>query len=214
MKQRTLRPFPILLILVFGSLSVIAQDRVITRTEFLTYMKLSEAATKTSPYRKSVTFETGDSPDGPWKPYSSMIEEVVMPDRSHLIYKTGPPREFVRVGKSQYQREANGNWMLRAEEAEGWRVSPASEPIFKGPVVEYGISDHDGKEYVTVVKVISRPEKGTANYDTELLSYTFSFDAKGLLRQQTSIAFNGKDWVRNIENFEYDSSIRIEAPIK
>ena len=200
-------------ILALETIDGFAQDRSITRSEFLTFMSRSEEATKKSPYRKIVTVEIGDAPDGIWKPYSSMVDEVIMPDRSHLTYKSGPPREYVRIGKNIYSKEMNGGWVLTGKEAEGWRVSTASEPIFKGPITEYWILDPNGKEHTTVIKVVSRPEMGKADIETRRLFYTYSFDEMGLLRQQTSIGFNGKNWVKSTENIEYDASIRIETPL-
>lgn len=201
-------------IIIFATTGALAQDRMITRSEFLTFMKWSEEATKTAPYRKTITFETGQTQEGPWKPYSSMVDEVITPDRSRLTYTSGPPREFVRIGKSMYSKESNGSWTLAKEEAQGWRVSPASEPMFRGPVIEYWIAEVKGESQETVIKVVSKPEATAVRPETEILFYTYFFDQNGQLSRATSISFNGKNWVKCTENIEYDLDIRIEAPIK
>lgn len=200
------------LLLLLSSSGLMAQERAITRLEFLGMMRMSEDLTKSSPYRYSVTIEIGAGPNGPWEPYSSWLDERVLPDRSHLIYTSRIRGEVIRVGKVIYRKEVNGSWVRHPDEAKGWVVNPASAPGFNGPIVEYWSIpfEDDG----ATVKVISRPQEKSAKFDEEIYTYFYHFDQNELLYKKRSTSFNGTNWVHRVERIDYDPNIIIEAPIK
>jgi hypothetical protein len=145
-----------------------------------------------------------------------MAEERILPDRSHLIYKVGRPGEFIRVGKTIYGRETDSTWVRSPGEAEGWLVSPSSTPVFKGPIVEYIMlgPEEFTDAYSTVLKVVSKPDSVSADLEKQVLTYTYWFDEKAILYKHESIAFNGSNWIRRVESYEYDPEIKIVAPIE
>jgi hypothetical protein len=216
MKRRNHRLILILLVLTAAAIVGAAQDRTISHAELFAFMKRSDDATKISPYRKSITIETGEAPDGSWKPYSSMMEEIILPDRSRLTYKSGRQGEFLRIGKTIYAKEnGHGPWERSPREAEGWLVTPSSTPVFKGPIVDLTFVGSNGSNEngVTEIRVVSKPKPGSPNLEKETLTYTYFFDEKGLLFKHESIAFNGTNWLRRTEIYEYDLSISIEVPV-
>lgn len=202
-------------VLTAGIFTSFAQETATTRAEFLIELKKSDELTKSSPYRRKTHIETGETSIGPWKAYSAAVEECIAPDRSHLTYETPPDREFIRVGKIIYSKEASGTWVRNPNDAEGIVVSPSSAPSFTGPIVEYTIvhdRDVDEKRW-KVVKVVSRPQVDSTDLAQKILTYKFWFDEKGILFKFESTAFNGKNWVNRTETLTYDPEIRIEEPI-
>lgn len=193
-----------------------AQESEITRADFLGLMKRSDDVTKASPHRIKATVETGMTLAGPWEPYSSMVEERVLPDRSYTVYTSRLRGETLRVGKVNYRKQRDGSWVRHPEEAQGWLVTPSSEPMFAGPVVEYWRITHnestEGKG--TAVKVVSKPKVESPELATGTLTYVYYFDDKGVLYKHLSTAFNGKNWVKTTSVYEYDPKIKIEAPIE
>ena len=209
MNERRRFVFLILITLCVTS-GVQAQSRTTTRAAFVEYMERSDGATKNSPYRRIITIESSDNANGNWAPFSSMVQECILPDRSRLVYRSGPQGEYIRIGKTQYGKEsANRGWVLSDKEAQGWIVTPSSTPGFNGPIIEYLILDPEKNG--TVVKVISKPSDVTDA--KESWTYEYSFDDKGFLVRFRSIGYNGSRLTRRTEEFEYDPNIKIEAPI-
>ena len=105
---------------------VLCQETRIDRSEFLASMRKSETATKGIPYRTRTTIETGPTHNGPWQPYSSMVEERVVPDRSHLIYTSRNRGEYIRVGRSTVRgrTEAGQRILGRLKEYSLIRLAP------------------------------------------------------------------------------------------
>lgn len=201
-------------LVLFGIGVAAAQDAKIERREFLDYLETSSKLTKNSPFRSSVRIQTSDYSDRDWEPYSSWVIESVFPDRSYLSYKTGRQGDFLRIGKYLYSKEQpSSSWVLSEDDGQRWvsiPSSPSSTPGFKGPIVEYSVLNNG--EAGTAIKVVSKPSPGAETKD--ILIYIYSFDKKGVLFRQESIAFNGRRFVRRNENYEYDTTIKIEAPIK
>jgi hypothetical protein len=207
---------------LFAAVPAVFAQEVSTRAEFLSFMKRSETATKGVPIRTTTTVETGEHANGPWKPYSSWVETRVLPDRSHVTYLTGPSvqaglaLESIRNGKDIFAKQQDGEWTRRPDKAEGWLVSPASEPGFRGPAVKYemvNIVDDFIDVNSTVIRVVSFTKQDVESSDTTTLTYIYVFDDKGVLRKQESIAHNGRNWLRRRETYEYDKRIKIQAPV-
>ena len=200
-------------LVILGVCAAGAQDSKIDRREFLDYLETSRQLTKSTSFRNLTTIQTSDYPDRSWKPYSSWIVESVFPDRSYLSYKTGRRGDFVRIGKYLYSKEQHSSpWVRTEDDGQKWASipsHPASIPGFKGPLVEFSISEKG--ETGTVVRVVSKPTSTAESKDT--LTYIYSFDTQGALHSIESIGYNGRNFVRRIENYEYDPNIRIEAPI-
>lgn len=209
---RSLTRASLLVLLAIGLAA--AQDAKIERRGFLDYLETSSKLTKNSPFRSSVKIQTSDYSDRDWEPYSSWVIESVFPDRSYLSYKTGRQGDFLRIGMYLYSKEQlSSPWVLSEDDGQRWvsiPSSPSSTPGFMGPIVEYSVVTSG--EAGTAIKVVSKPTPGAETKD--ILIYVYSFDEKGVLFRQESIAFNGRRFVRRNENYEYDPTIKIEAPIK
>ena len=76
------------------------------------------------------------------------------------------------------------------------------------------------KETGKPVQILFRLTTRTHYQNKTILSYvteqTFRFvpDTDGILFKHVSIGYNGRNWVRTTEVFEYDPAIKIEAPIQ
>ena len=213
--------FALLAVFAYHS-AVFTQQAVMTRAEFLSHLKRSETATKGVPIRTSTTVETGEQANGPWMPYSSWVETRVLPDRSHLTYLTGPSvqaglaLESVRIGQDVFAKERLGTWTRRPDKAEGWLVSPASAPVFQGPAVRYesvDIVDEFIDVNANVIRVVSGATPDAEINEQTSLTYIYVFDNKGILRKSESITYNGRNWIRRREAFEYDPNIKIDDPV-
>lgn len=196
-----------------GASAVIAQDRGITREQFQGYLSISREATGESPFRNRTVIVTSENPTGPWKPYSSWISEVVLPDRSHLAYTSGRVGEFIHIGKRSFSKQADGIWQESENTIRGSMSVPAARVAFGKPVVIYTETrSHAGPE-LNIVTIIRRPDANAQVLGKDTVTYTYSFDRNGVLIEFRSIAHNGYNWVRRTESFEYDSEIKIDAPI-
>lgn len=206
--NRTLRLiFVILALAIVGNLTASAQSGKIDRDEFWNYLRRSQQVTGEISFRETVTVETGDSPDGPWQPYSSWISDGVFPDRTRILYTSRSSREYISIGKVSYSREDVSSPWIKRDKDPTIVGNVAGMFGFTEPVITVDVRDSS-----TVVKVVSKNKWfGEKGKDTQVNIY--SFNAKGALVRSESVAFSGRNWLRRIENYQYDPDIRIEPPI-
>lgn len=200
-----------LALLFVNVFEVSAQKTGISNKDLVSYFQRSQKATGDGPFRNRTVIETGETHDGPWKPYSSWIYQVILPDRSHLQYTSGRVGEFIHIGERSFSMAANGGWTESKDTISGSTSSP-SNPFraFRGPVVVY-TEDREGD--MLRVTVTSKPSAEAEPSHTKTLTHMYYFDSTGVLKREQSIGYNGSKWVRRTETFEYDPNIRIVAPI-
>jgi hypothetical protein len=186
------------------------------RAKLVAAMKKSFDLTADASYRARTTVETGSSSTGKnWSPYSSWVIEGVFPDLFHLAYTSGRRGDFVWMGKTKYSsEEANGDWLRTEEKIGRSPQNPASAIGLSGPNFEfYDASAESGDSGVTVFRVVKNPVRDTADFEPKIVTWTYWFDERGLLFKHDSIGYNGRNWVRTTENYEYDPTIKIDVPI-
>jgi hypothetical protein len=216
MKSLVRLPKLTFLIFLFCVPWAVAQEKEITAEEFQAFLKKSIAVTKTSPYRKTVTVETGDSPRGSWKPYSSWVSEYVFPDRSHDRYASGSQGESIWIGNIFYRRSTDESWSASRKPTGLSVSSPSSLRGFGDRLVKFHITSTNAPEEnpAVIIREISKRKNAAADADERLIYFSSWFFENGVLNKYENIGFNGRDWVRTTEIYEYDRNIRIEAPLK
>jgi hypothetical protein len=204
-------------VLSIGPSVSIGQTTEITSDDFQAYLRNSNAVTKTISYRINATVEMGDTPNSNWRPYSSLVDENVFPDRSHITYITPDKREFIRVGKSVYGKNADGTWSRTFSEI-GNVVTGPSSPRMIGSgdqitsfYLSQSDSQYEGK--AIVIKVVSRVKDDALEADKKTVYHTYWFDGRGVLYRYENVGFNGSNWVHRTETYEYVSNIEIETPL-
>jgi hypothetical protein len=190
--------------------AVLAQDTEALRSEFRAAMNKSAALTANASYRNKATVEMGPtSSTTEWQPYSSRVVEFAYPDSNHIVYTSRIKGEFIQIGKVTFQTYQNGTWVKSEVRKESPITNPAAAIGVGGPNFEFSRTNSDGFD---VFRIINNPEPGTKDFEKQIVTWTFWFDAKGVLFKHDSIAYNGINWVRTTEVYEYDSTIKIEAP--
>jgi hypothetical protein len=199
-----------------GVSAIIAQDGETARSQFFAKIKQSYALTKDSPIRNITTVETGDtSTTKDWKPYSSWIEELILPDRQHFKYTLRGSGEFIQIEKTKYHTDPQGHWTSTFEEGGPSLLNPAS-PRFgfaDDSTVFSNISSEVPEKDVTVFRLMYKRKPVLEDPEKSIFVKTFWFDERGVLFKEDVIGYNGRNWVRTTQNYEYDPNIRIEAPI-
>lgn len=205
-----------ILIFLFGASWTAAQEREISITDFQTYLKNSIALTKTGSFRRTVTVESGDSPKGGWEPYSSWVSEYIFPDRSHDKYTSGRQGESIWIGNSFYSKSSDGSWSTSRKQTGPAVSSPSSPRGFGDRLVKLYItpSNAPAEGASVVIREISKPKDATADFNERLFYFSRWFFEDGILIKYENIGFNGRNWVRFLEVYDYDPYIRIEAPLK
>ncbi len=199
--------FVISIIGLASTIFVSAQDKEIKLDDLLGYLATSRATTNNGPYRSRVTVEISDDTSGPWRSYSSWVDEVVPPDRSHFTYTSGRKGDFIKIGKAAYSRQPNGDWVVTSVVSISIPNIPMARPGF-APSTTF--TESLGDDGVLTVTAITK-NKGNAK---NLFIYTYSFDEHGVLIAKSNTGFNGSNWVKQTNRLEHDSSIRIVAPIE
>lgn len=195
--------FSLQVILIMVS-TVAAQDRELTTAQVWAYFTRSQKETKDTPFRERVTGELSESPRGPWEPYSSYVRESVIPDRYRFVNGHTPNKETIQIGRVGYYRRDDGSW-ARSEPGAPGISRPATMPSFR----DYKCKVNENPP--TVLTCESK-FKSVQDKDQPRWVNTFWFDESGILFKRESIVFNGRNWSRQLKLYEYDPSIRIEAP--
>lgn len=206
----------VIAIFTIGTSGVVAQDGDAARMQFFALVKQSYALTKDVPFRNVTIVETGDTATTKdWRPYSSWIEELIVPGRLHLKYTSRGVGEFIQVDKSKYILDSQGHWTSTNEERGLDRVNPASPRLgfADDSTVFYNISPEIPDKNVTAFRLLYKRKPALDDPETSIFIKTFWFDPSGVLYKEDVIGYNGKNWVRTTQNYEYDPNIKIEAPI-
>lgn len=168
-----------------------------------------------TPCRVSSTIEMRDAEESPWSLYSSQTREQIGRDKWHLIQLTGPGyhRELIGIGDQTYEKISDGTWRLQGP------VKAYTGPTIRSvgtPVVENSVNEKkdggrtietDGKATIQIIRTGE-----IVNNDRKMLEW---YDESGRLTRVEIFHFNfeRKKFQRNIEVYEYDPTIKIEAPI-
>jgi len=203
-----------LLLLIIGPSVVFSQDVETLRSEFQAAMRKSVELTKDISYRTKITVEMGTtSTTTDWQPYSSRVVESSFPDRAHVTFTSSIKSEFIQIGKVRYETSPNGTWVRTEVSKDPPIRNPAAAIGVSGPSFEFSKTSSQADDGdATIFCIIKNPEPGAKDF-AQVVTFTFWFDGKGILYKFDSIAYNGKAWVRTTSNYEYDPSIKIEAPI-
>ena len=207
--------FVLLFGMIIGSAGVFGQDVESDRATIEAARKKSRELTRDASYRTTTKVETGASPTTTtWEPYSSWTIENVYPDRSHFRYTSFRTDEAIGIGLTRYTRQnENANW-VRSEQKPPTSVNnPAAVIGLNGPMFQFykavNLSPDDAE---TVFRVVKKPDG--VSPQKAIVIWTFCLDKDGILYKHVSISYNGRNWVRTTEVYEYDQAIKIEAPIQ
>jgi hypothetical protein len=197
--------------LLVGCLGVVAQDREITRSEFMLYMSRALQAAKDMSFRERATTEMSDFPIGPWEYHDSYRRENVFPDRYHFIHLDDPFGESIQIGRVLYHKAGKRPWTVSEPGAPGISTPAgiALQSDFKDGECKVG-ADND----LTAIRCASK-RKYLQNKETDMIRRfnTFWLDGSNRIVKLESIVFTSRNWARTILLFEYDPSIRVEAPM-
>lgn len=205
------------LILSFGVVGVGAQGFSQSENDLAELRRRAQKVLAETPHRIKFTVEMRDSTDAEWEPYSYQVREVVPPDRSYLRQFTGLRLEVIKIGAATYQRSPGGDWKEVVPDGyTGGTVTQVRPPTYQTEEITDTVSgDSSAKKFRTNSQsTISLNRDGTI-VDIKG-TRNESFDESGRFVRIEYLHFNWerRRFQRNREEFEYDPTIRIEAPIK
>ena len=198
-----------------GTSAVFGQDVSALRSELIAAMKGSFEKTKATPFRTRTKVEMGLTPTTQdWEPYSSGVIETILPDMSHFTFTSGRTGEYVRIGDTSFIRDEKGGWRSHVTKSAWWSISnPAAALGLNGRSFEFYTESSGSNRNVKVYRVVKTQDTGAEDLEKRKITWIFSFDKTGVLFEHESTGYNGRNWVRTTESFEYDPNIKIEAPI-
>ena len=166
-----------------------------------------------TPHRVKITIESRATEESPWELYSSMTDEVASPTRRHVVQHFGPGtlrREYIYIDRQTYMKLLpDGPWQLLPDSYTGATVrqlggvsSSAIDERKDGNVVD---TRSQGR-----LQVIRTGE--IVDLDTKTKEW---FDDSGRLIRTEVEQWNHdrKRFQRRTEEFQYDPTIKVEAPI-
>jgi hypothetical protein len=167
-----------------------------------------------TPHRITLIVEMRDTAESEWQLYSSQAKEVVGRDRWHLVQHTGLKRELIGIGDRTYQKMPGGTWQLLPPKNSytGATVRQLGKQVNE-PTID------QKKDGGTVVETSGRSKMQILRtgevVDMEGKNREW-FDDTGRLTRTESEHFNyeRKKLQRMTEIYEYDPTIKIEAPIE
>ena len=166
-----------------------------------------------TPHRVTMTVEMRDTPESQWEAYSSQVKEVAGKDRWHLVQHTGLKLELIGIGDRTYQKVHDGTWRLRdsANSYTGPTVTQVSMPTVSSKVIEQKDASKVVETRSQTTLQVNRTGE-VVDMDRKTKEW---FDESGrLVRVETEhFNFERKKFQRVTEVYEYDPTIRIEAPI-
>ena len=211
----------ILTVFIFSlSSSAFGQIKEIERDEYWKAFRDAHARSR-SDSRRVTQLINGTRND---KPYSEIwIYEYQLPDRIryvHIRTYSGTERrsEQIDIGNTKYCRNDNGTWEQVKSPCIGGSASGGPSGIMSERFERERIKS-DGRDQVRFEQHITYKNSYSKTTDSDGPSFirsTFWVDSSGrLVRYESSRGLVKGPTVtyRNIETYEYDPNIKIEAPI-
>jgi hypothetical protein len=212
----------------FVSLNVYGQRKEISREEFLDAYKKAGEKIKTIAFRITIKNELYRGNE--WEIIQSDVADFVPPDRRHTITEVTAPNgkkifiERILIGNDDYKRENGGNWIKRTSNTTNQQQNNPIKTV-----------ENDSKFYLTeniqfnnqtanLYEVLAEYKITTPIRATHERKETISYRKEKrwisrdglLLKMEMEDEFQGtqKSNSRRTWIYEYDASIKIEAPIK
>jgi hypothetical protein len=200
-----------------------SQQKTIKKQDFEKIEKKAKQLLATLAYRVTKTEEESSKKDGEFRIWHKTIEEYVPPDRSHILsaYTLDDGKswtnEYITIGKRKFERKNKDPWKKPSEShfPFGNIVSEFSTQYFEDlPVLV------DGKTVNVYVVVKKSKIRGGTIPPFEMtcrINFTYWYDSDGrpLKRVGESECKEAKlpsSYDRETDIYEYDSTIKIEAP--
>lgn len=200
--------------LIFATISCLAfvcvgQKPVSEELVKLYYEKGREIC-RSTPYRIRITIEKRQPEEIVWQPSSESVMEFASAN-SHF---RGKYLETIRIGKKTYIKQSDGTWKEEVPKRTNGTVRMV------GPAVHEFVrekADGPSNESTAAFQVESRVR---VEYLSDGLIYDHHntgrvwFDDLGRFLMTESITFEPRRriFIRRLEGYEYDETIRIEAP--
>lgn len=167
----------------------------------------------TTPHRVKITIESRETEESPWELYSSMTEEVASPTRRHVVQHFGPGtlrREYIYIDRQTFMKLLpDGPWQLLPDSYTGATVrqlggvsSTAIDERKDGNVVD--TSSHGKLQIIRTGEIVE--------LDTKTKEW-FDDDGRLIRNQIEQFNHDRKRFQRRTQEFEYDPTIKVEAPV-
>jgi hypothetical protein len=224
MSKKYFGAFFLLALLVCGFFKASAQEDAFKDEDLTTLIKTAQQKLEGQTYRSTsfyLLYKNGSTiPDITEK----RIREIQPPDREHVVFESetgfvAKRFEYIRIGDKFYSRVDNGEWRLGglgngsgggSGNGSGIaKIERSVERTFKkGEIVNNQVTDF--YETKTTIKYIY-PTRTFTNVS----KYGYWFDANGrFVKTETEYESDDvKTLSRSKIEYEYDSKIKIEAPV-
>ena len=218
----------ILTALMFLALtSVSAQPRKISSEEYTEMMKKNAELRKGKSYRLTRMSESYKKSDGSLIHYFKEVTEDLPSGDSHSVVESGrskgnlPRLEHVRIGQTAYQRGPDGNWSqspLRIRELtdEEKREGEKKRLEYEARVERFYVGKTTFRNQNAELYE-SRDTTKIMKNGVEVLTKVVTkmwFTPEGLILRNEEQVDNAETTETRVFDFEYDPTIKIEAPIK
>lgn len=185
-------------------------QKSISKEEVEGYYKKAREICRSTPYRIKITIEQRVTEDGVWQPYSESVMEFAGPN-SHFKRKY---LETISIGKKFYIKQPDGTWKEKAHKKTNGTVRMVGPAVYEyirekggGPsnenTVAFQVESRFKLEYLSDGLIFDHHNTGRVWFD-DLGRY--------LMTESISFEPRRRIFIRRLEEYEYDESIRIEAP--
>ncbi len=200
------------MLILIGLSNASAQETEVSHKGLFDRLQQSLKTTGEGPFRTVTVIKRGQAATGPWKPFSSWIFEAVPPDRSRIRHTSGSKGLHINIGNRKFSKpDGKGKWVESVSDVPPSTGPPANPNVgFQGSVVNY-TETRDGD--AVTVQVVLKPNAATEPSNPKTRTYIYYFDSKGVLIRKQLIFPDGTNWILRTDTYEYDPTIRIEAPI-
>lgn len=200
------------------------------------YYSRAREICRSTPYRVKTTIEDRASEEAPWRWYSQSVTEYAGGNSYHI----GKNFETITFERTTYIRQPSGGWKKKVPVETSATVRQLGPPVtewFQEATPESTNGETIRKiQTPPVIKWVQQKVDGALNANLTFLSETWAkvkylsdglifehhntgkvvFDELGRYVLTESITFEPRRriFIKRLEEFEYDESIRIESPIK
>ena len=195
------------------------QGRQIAVSDIEERLKKAAEERKVMSYRVKVSATDYARVDAKPEVQTSSITKFSPPNRSHTVAEQKTPTglirtETIRIGSVTYVRRNDGAWSIPANRGSGvgsGSGNGSGSPSTTKPTIKEEAERLGDNVYQTVRTVRF---DGPGVKFTRVVTKRYSFDAQGrLVKEVFEDKISGPRVYRQMTEYEYDSSIKIDAPI-
>lgn len=219
--------FLLIAIVAILATSCSVQEKKLSWEEIITLRDKAVEMLKQVPYRVTSNFQEFENRNQPATASTVQVVEIIQPDRQHILSEKRndlpvKDSERILIGEDAHVKTPDGSWKQDNSKAYprigGTGVSGFSDyPVNGAVILDYLPKQIINSTSADCYQVVRRTKASGVQGENEgILEETFCFNREGAF-VKTEIEMSGgisQPLYRTTTDFEYDPTIKIEAPIK